>query len=63
MQELTITELDHISGAALSREASWTASIGVSAALIGVAVVATGPLAIAAIAGSYAASYVSTLYV
>ncbi|MDC8831696.1 bacteriocin [Alteromonas gilva] len=61
MQELTTQELETVSGG-VSDDTAWSASIGVSAALIGVAIVTTGPIAMAAVLGSYAASYLSTRY-
>lgn len=61
MKELNIQEISEISGG-ISDDAGWTASIGVSAALIGVAIATTGPIAMVAVLGSYAASYISTRY-
>ena len=61
MQELTLHDLEAVSGG-ISDDAGWGASIGVSAALIGVAIVTTGPIAMTAVLGSYAASFISTYY-
>ncbi|MEG3765877.1 hypothetical protein [Alteromonas sp. 14N.309.X.WAT.G.H12] len=56
MKKLNLPEIRGVHGG-ISDDAAWSASIGLSAALIGVAMVATG-----AVLGSYAASYMSTMY-
>lgn len=62
MYELSIDDINEVSGG-ISDDTAWAASIGVSPALVGIAIAATGPIALGDVLGSYAATFISTRFV
>jgi hypothetical protein len=61
MKTLNMQEVGSVFGG-ISDDIAWGASVGVSAALIGVAIVTAGPITMGAVLGYYMASFISKRY-
>jgi hypothetical protein len=61
MKTLNMQEVGSVFGG-ISDDIAWGASVGVSAALIGVAIAAAGPITMGAVLGYYTASFISKRY-